>query len=126
LAAAGRRTLLRPLTGACWRRSTIRRRSRGCSRRSGGLRRGPIRRGTGHRRLRKGALPTKVTLRSDGVGRSCGRSAVAAGVRCARAAGTRRNGAWNRCVRAVAAGWTGSRAGVRTAPVGPRWCGTGA
>jgi hypothetical protein len=102
--------------GARWRRSMIRRRSHGCSGRAGCPRRDPIRRGAGHRRLRKGTLPTKATLRSDGVGRSCGRWAVAARKRCARAAGTRWNGA----------GWTGVRVGGRDALVGPGWSGTGA
>ncbi|MFN9755487.1 MAG: transposase [Planctomycetota bacterium] len=54
------------------------------------------------------------------------RWAVAARVQCARAAGTRRNGAGDRCVRAVAAGLTGSGAGGRIAVVGPGWSGTGA
>ena len=63
---------------------------------------------------------------ADGVGRSCDRWAVAAGERCARAAGTRRNETGDRCVRAVAAGLTGSRAGGRLAVVGPGWSGTGA
>jgi hypothetical protein len=57
---------------------------------------------------------------------SRGRWPVAARERCARAAGTRRNGAADRCVRAVAAGWTRSRAGGRPAPVGPGWSGTDA
>ncbi|MFN9974421.1 MAG: hypothetical protein ACK58T_31470, partial [Phycisphaerae bacterium] len=48
------------------------------------------------------------------VGRSCGRWAVAARERCARTAGTRRNGAGDRCVRAVAAGLTGRAQGVGT------------
>jgi hypothetical protein len=52
--------------------------------------------------------------------------AVAAGERCARAAGTRRNGTGDRCARAVAAGLTGSRAGGSIAVVGPGWSGTGA
>jgi hypothetical protein len=39
--------------------------------------------------------------------------------RCARAAVTRRNGTGDRCVRAVAAGLTGSRAAGRIAVVGP-------
>jgi len=51
---------------------------------------------------------------------------VAARERCARAGGTRRHGAGDRCRRAVAAGWTGSRAGGRSAVVGPGWSGTGA
>ncbi|MFN9975723.1 MAG: hypothetical protein ACK58T_38100, partial [Phycisphaerae bacterium] len=60
------------------------------------------------------------------MGRSRGRWQVAARERCARAAGTQWNGAGDRCSRAVAAGWTGSRAGGRTALVGPGWSGTGA
>jgi MFS family permease len=68
--------------------------------------------------------PTKVTLKSDGVGRSCGRWPVAAGERCARAAGTRWNGAGDRCRRAVAAGWTGSRVGGTMSAMGPGWSGT--
>ncbi|MFN9968413.1 MAG: hypothetical protein ACK58T_00815, partial [Phycisphaerae bacterium] len=36
------------------------------------------------------------------------------------------HGAGDRCARAVAAGWTGSRAGGRSAVVGPGWSGTGA
>ncbi|MFO0418741.1 MAG: transposase [Planctomycetota bacterium] len=54
------------------------------------------------------------------------RWAVAARVQCARAAGTRRNGAGDRCVRAVAAGLTRVRAGGSYAVVGPDWSGTGA
>jgi hypothetical protein len=60
------------------------------------------------------------------VRRSCDRWPVAAGERCARAAGTRRNGTGDRCARAVAAGLTGSRAGGMLAVVGPGWSGTGA
>jgi hypothetical protein len=60
------------------------------------------------------------------VGRSCDRWAVATGERCARAAGTRRNGTGDRCARAVAAGLTGTRAGGRLAVLGPGWSGTGA
>ena len=56
-------------------------------------RQGPIRRGAGHRRLRQETLPTRATLRSGGLGRSRGRWPVAAREQCARAAGTRRNGA---------------------------------
>jgi len=42
------------------------------------------------------------------------------------ASGTRRHGAGDRCARAVAAGWTGPRAGGRNAVVSPGWSGTGA
>jgi hypothetical protein len=59
---------------------------------------GPIRRGAGHRRLRQGTLPTRATLRSDGLGRISDRWAVAAGMRCARAAGARRNGTGDQCL----------------------------
>ena len=82
-----------------------RRRSHG---RSGGPRRGPIRRGAGRRRLRKGTLPTTATLRSDGVRRSCGRWPVAARERCARAGGDA--AAWGR--GSVRAGGCGRVDGV--------------
>lgn len=52
---------------------------------------GALGRGVGHRRMRQGTMPTSATLRTNGVEPSRGRWPVAAGERCDRAAGTRRN-----------------------------------
>jgi hypothetical protein len=114
----------------CWRRSTIRRRSRGCSGARGaradrgGGRSVGVRGTAGCGRVRRRRRGQRCGVTVCGEVATAGRSLRGSGVLARRDRGGMRPGIGAR--GRVAAGLKGSRAVGRLAVVGPGWSGTGA